>query len=105
RGRDAEAGPPGQGRVATKVRGVTLALLAFILAAASDWLTVRWHHAREAGSIWMTGLLSCALEALTWVPVYVAIVTQSPWIAVASVLGAGVGTAIGMRRGRCRPGR
>jgi hypothetical protein len=73
-------------------------VLFFILACVHDWLTCVWLTQRELQRYKLTVLLSMLLETLTWLPILVAIQTQDYSIAVASVLGSGVGTALGLRR-------
>lgn len=71
--------------------------LFFTLAVLSDWLTLKWHSARENQKIFLVVLLSVVLESLTWLPVWFAISFENPWIALVSVLGSAAGSALGMR--------
>lgn len=75
----------------------------FVFAVASDWLTIAYHRARESSRISRTSILSAALELITWLPILVAVTTNSATVwacAVASIVGSGLGTSIGMRRGK-----
>lgn len=79
--------------------------IVFVLGALSDWLTVLWHRKREDGAVAGAVFLSSCLEALSWLPVWLAITWEDWRIVVASVAGSALGTAIGMRRPRtARPG-
>lgn len=81
-----------------------LLLLFFLLATLSDVATVHWHSAREADRIVATSALSVLLECLTWLPVWFALSEDDYRIAVVSVVGSAVGTALGMARVRRKRG-
>lgn len=76
-------------------------LFFFLFAVASDWLTLAWHRAREGRQVGRTVALSAALEAITWSPILAAITadTKIVWAcAGASIVGASIGTRIGLTR-------
>jgi hypothetical protein len=81
---------------------VSVAALAtfFVLAATLDWLSCAWHRARESGAVAVAVVLAVAIEALGWLPIWFAITADAPEVAVASIAGSAVGTAVGLRRGR-----
>jgi hypothetical protein len=77
-------------------------LVGFACAAAMDWLACAWQEARDATDTRRGVPLAMALEAAGIVPAWLAIRDDNVAIALAAVLGAGVGTAIGFRRARAR---
>lgn len=75
-----------------------LTLLAFfVLAAATDWVSVKWHGAREQKRAWRTAILSMVIEGMNWLPVWTAIQMDDWRIMVVSVLGSGVGTRLALK--------
>lgn len=70
----------------------------FILAAALDYLSVKWQKHREEGNRSKVALLSMLLELLGWVPVWLAITTQDYMVVVASVVGSGLGAFMAVER-------
>ena len=72
----------------------------FTLAAVLDVLSCQWHRARERGAVLVGSGLAMLLEGLAWLPLWVAIQTDDFRVMIVSVLGSGVGTAIGLRRVR-----
>ncbi len=72
--------------------------LFFLLAAAADALSVRWHVAREKRDVGAMIALSMVLETLTWVPIWFALTFNDWRIAAVSIAGSGVGAALGMVR-------
>lgn len=72
--------------------------LAFILAALADFLTMRWHAAREQNRAARTAILSMLLESLSWAPILALVLLDDWTIALASILGSGAGTLAGFGR-------
>lgn len=72
-------------------------LLFFVLAALADWLTCKWHSARERKDPVYAAGVSMLLEALSWAPIWFAITQEDVSIAFMSVLGSGLGTWLGLR--------
>jgi hypothetical protein len=72
---------------------VVLAVV-FLLSAATDWLGILYHRARERGHRWRGAALSMLLEGLPWIALYFAI-TEDYRVIIASVLGSGVGSFFG----------
>ena len=70
----------------------------FLLAAAGDWLSVRWHEAREARRVGRVVGISMVLEVLTWIPILALVIAEDWRIAAVSVAGSGAGAWWGMRR-------
>ena len=70
----------------------------FILAAAADWLSCLWHYARESGSRARGMLLAMLLEGLGWLPIWFAITLEDPLVAVVSIIGSAVGSAVGFEK-------
>jgi len=80
---------------------VIAALLAlfFVFAALSDFLSVLYHEARENHQSLYASGYAMVLETLTWLPVLAAIEAGDGWpIAIACVIGSGVGTYRGVAR-------
>lgn len=73
-------------------------LVMFLMAAAADWLSCEWHQARERRQLARLGALSAVIEALNWIPVYVAIVQEDISLVIAAILGSVVGAVIGGAR-------
>ena len=70
-----------------------------LFAAVSDFLSVLYHEARENLRAMAASLYAMALETLTWLPVLAAIEAGEGWpIALACVVGSGVGTYRGVSR-------
>lgn len=67
----------------------------FVFEILGDYLSCLWHDARESGKIWTQTLISMILGALNWIPVWFAITLEDWRIALISVLGTGLGTALG----------
>ena len=72
----------------------------FILAAIADYLTCLYHDNRERDNIWTTSSISMGLETLSWIPIWFALTQENVWIAIVSIVGSGVGTAIGLKKTR-----
>lgn len=76
-----------------------LLILFFVFAAVSDFLSVLYHEAREHLRKKTASVYAMMLETLTWLPVLAAIEAGEGWqIALACVLGSGVGTYRGVAR-------
>jgi hypothetical protein len=73
-------------------------LVFFALAAIHDIAAVWWLELRDKGNKFLATLVSMALEALQWAPIWFAIKENDLTIAVAAIAGAGVGTWAGLKR-------
>lgn len=69
-----------------------------LLSLVSDQFTVRWHELREQGKAKHAAAVSALLEGFSWAPVWFAIQENDPGIMLASIVGAALGTYIGMRK-------
>lgn len=71
-------------------------LTCFIVEVLGDYFSCLWHHARESERLIIMIVISMLLQALTWIPVGLAIETGNTFaIACVSVVGTGVGTLFG----------
>jgi hypothetical protein len=77
-------------------------LVGFACAAALDWLSCAWQEARDRGDLWVGIPVAMVLESVAIVPTWLTIREDNVAIALAAVVGAGVGTAIGFRRSKAR---
>lgn len=65
-------------------------------AALLEVLSILWHRAREQGR-WARGaLVAAAMEAVAIIPLWCAIETRSCAPLLAGIVGAALGTAIGV---------
>lgn len=72
-------------------------LVAAVIAGLADYGACVWLRSREKGN-WAAGVaVAMGLEAMTWVPILLAIQYQDWRIAVACVFGSGVGSGLGLR--------
>lgn len=71
-------------------------IAAFVLAASSEWLTLLWHRARERRYVTRVVAVSIILETVSWIPIWYAIVYTSWEVAAASIVGSGLGAALGL---------
>lgn len=78
-------------------RRATLLLLFFVMAAATDGLSVWWQEAREADNAAGVAGLSMLLETLTWLPVWFALRGNDWRIAAFSVAGSAAGAYLAMQ--------
>lgn len=76
----------------------SLLILLFVLAALSDYLSYLWHQAREAKRVWRITIISMLIEAVNWLPIWLAITQEDLRIAAVSVLGSGLGTLVAASR-------
>lgn len=76
---------------------MTYLLIAFVVAAATDWMAVKWHREREAKRAWRTTILSMVIEAMNWAPIWAAVQLEDWRIMVACILGSGVGTRVALK--------
>lgn len=73
-------------------------LIFFALAAAHDLCACYWYSLRESGRHLRATGLAMLLELMNWLPVWVAIQQDDFTIAIAAILGSGVGTYLGLVR-------
>jgi hypothetical protein len=74
-----------------------LMLVAFgAMTAVHERLTCAWLRAFQDRHVWRAVGIGMLLEAGTWAPILGA--QSSDWVAVACVLGAGLGIYLGIRR-------
>jgi hypothetical protein len=76
-----------------------LAILAFIaFSAASDYLAILWHRARERRHLASLLAISVLMESLGWAALWFALVREDWTIALASIAGCAIGTTLGYYR-------
>jgi hypothetical protein len=76
-----------------------LAILAFIaFAAASDYLALLWHRAREQRQLVNLLAISVLMESLGWAALWFALVREDRTVALASIAGCAIGTTLGYCR-------
>jgi hypothetical protein len=75
-----------------------LLILLFVLAALGDYLSCLWHQAREAKRVWRITIISMLIEAVNWLPIWLAIMQEDLRIAAVSIVGSGLGTLLGASR-------
>lgn len=79
--------------------------LFFFIAVAADWLTIRWHEAREATQILRVMRLSAIIEAINWAPIVFAIdsdILSAKVIALINIAGTTIGSGGAMYRMRLK---
>ena len=77
----------------------------FVIAIAADWLTIRWHEAREAEQILRVMRLSAIIEAINWAPLVFAIdsdILSAGVIAAINIAGTTIGSGGAMYRMRLK---
>lgn len=76
-----------------------LFILFLFLGIAYSRLSCAWLDARDRGSRWAAVLIDMGMDTLAWLPVWFALTTEDWTIAIASIIGSGLGTAWGVGRG------
>lgn len=78
---------------------VGLGALVFALSVLYYVAASRWLQANDAGQAVRAGAWAMACSTIALVSYYGAL-DMSPWLGIPEVLGAGIGTAIAVARGR-----
>lgn len=73
-------------------------LLVFTLGFAGDYLACRWLDHRDDGDRIRATLTAMTLATLSWVPVLLLVFIEDPLVAIADVLGSGVGAYLALSR-------
>lgn len=72
-------------------------LVFFVMATLVDYLTVKWHEAREQKRVTRLAALSGIIELLNWAPIWFALTQNDLSVALASIAGSIVGSVWGVR--------